>query len=83
MKLQYITRREVPNSKGEIKGKVMIVKYKEEEFARVKYKCPECGYEGELQIPFKKPFIFKCEKCGFKFKIISLRAEIKKEMKKK
>ncbi|MCD6371774.1 MAG: hypothetical protein J7L39_03595 [Candidatus Aenigmarchaeota archaeon] len=82
MKLEYITNRELKNSKGEVKGKVRILKFKEEEFAKAKYKCPECGYEEEKEIPFKKPFIFKCGKCGFKIKVISLRAEIKKERKK-
>ena len=62
MNIQYITNRELKNSKGEIKGKVRIIKYKEEKLARVKYKCPECGYEGEMKLPFKKPFRFSCQK---------------------
>ncbi len=81
MEIQYISNRELKNSKGEVKGKVRIIKFKEEETARVKYKCPECGYEGEIRLPFKKPFRFSCQRCGFKMKVISLRTEIKKEIK--
>lgn len=80
MEIQYISNRELKNSKGEVRGKVRIIKFKEEELARVRYKCPECGYEEEIRLPFKKPFRFSCRRCGFKMKVISLRTEIKKEI---
>ncbi len=82
MKIEYITTRILENSKGEKTGKIRIVKFKEKELADVIFKCPECGNEQKSEEKFKKPFFYSCKKCGHKVKIISLRTEIKKSLKK-
>ena len=41
--------------------------------AIIKYTCPECKYEGEIQIPYKRKkiqgvdaLVFNCQKCNAK-----------------
>ena len=55
----------------------------EKSFANIKYTCPECKNEGELQTPFKRKKIdgadtlrFQCQKCNANI-------DVTKKMKKK
>lgn len=83
MKLEYITTRILQNSKGEEKGKIRIIKFKEKPLAQVEFLCPECGAQENSSKEFKKPFLHQCKNCGYKVKVISLRTEIKKLAKQK
>ncbi len=87
--IEYITTRTLENSKGEAKGKVRILKLKEEENAKIEFKCPECGYDGKWDEKWGEPFvqgsginqkfIIKCKNCNFSIKISKLKKEIKKK----
>ena len=53
--------------------------------ANISYTCPECNYEGEIAIPFKrksykgtKALVFECEKCKTKIPITKKMKELKK-----
>ena len=78
MKLQYITTRDLEDAEGKVTGKVRVIKFKEEEEARVIYKCPKCGFEEEKRERWKKPFSFRCSRCNSLIRVPSLRREIKK-----
>jgi len=88
MKIEYITTRPLENSKGEIKGKIRIVKLMGEEEATVELTCPQCGFSEKRkeawQEPFvvgtgiKKKFTVKCGKCGLQIKLLKLKKEKKK-----
>jgi len=90
--LEYITTRDLQNSKGEMKGKIRIVKNKEDSFAVVDFTCPECGFKEKSQKEWKEPFIegeginkkfnIVCPKCGYKIKLMKLKKEIKNKDKK-
>jgi peptide subunit release factor 1 (eRF1) len=82
MTLEYITTRELENSAGQVTGRIRIVKLKEEPEANVDYTCPACGFSEKKKEVWKKPFVTTCGKCGYKIKVISLKAEIKKLKKK-
>jgi ssDNA-binding Zn-finger/Zn-ribbon topoisomerase 1 len=82
MVLEYITTRTLENSKGEVKGKIRILKMKEELKASVEYTCPECNFSEKRKELWKKPFSIRCSRCNFLIKVPSLRAEIKKKRKK-
>ncbi len=61
--LDYYTNRTF--YEGNIKkGYAKVWVFKGEKIANVKYKCPNCGFEGELQKEWRRPFGFRCEKCG-------------------
>lgn len=87
--IEYITTRTLENSKGEIKGRVRILKLKEEEEGNVEFKCPECGYEGSWKEKWEEPFLkgsginqtfnLKCKNCNFSIKISKLKKDIKKK----
>jgi predicted RNA-binding Zn-ribbon protein involved in translation (DUF1610 family) len=87
--LEYITTRELENSKGQVKGKVRIIKMKENDFAEVMFVCPECGNSEKTKKKWSSPFVegsgknqkfnLKCNKCGYSIKLIKLRKEIKKK----
>ncbi len=68
----YFTKRSLDN------GYVIAWVFKGEDVLNVKYKCPNCGYEGELQQKFKRPIRFKCEKCGRSFLLSRLRGKSKR-----
>lgn len=80
--VKYITTRILENSNGDKKGKIRVVVYKDEpSTAYVRYICPECGYQEETSLPWKKPLIVKCSNCGYKMKIVNLLRQFKKERK--
>jgi peptide subunit release factor 1 (eRF1) len=78
----YHTQRGSRNSKGEYTGSIRVLALKEDNIARVEYKCPECGHEGYAEQEWKRPFAIKCEKCGAKLGVPKMREEFKKEQKK-
>ncbi len=78
---EYHTWRDGKNKKGEISGKLRILVLKKDHIARVEYICPECGYYGYLETEWKRPFSFKCEKCGYRIRVPRLKDEVKKERK--
>ena len=60
-------------SKRTIEDKVVMMwVFKGEETLNVEYECPACGHKGFLQLPFRFPIRFACEKCGYKFKLSRL-----------
>lgn len=85
MALEYITTRSLSNSSGEEKGKVKILKMREESDAQVELMCPECGFTEKRREdwtePFvtgegsKKKFVVKCNKCDSVVKILKLKKE--------
>ncbi len=77
----YHTWRDGKNKKGEISGKIRIIVMKSDGIARVEYICPECGHYGYLETEWKRPFSFKCEKCGYRIRVPRLKDEVKKERK--
>lgn len=89
MPIEYITTRELENSKGELKGKVRILKMAEEPKAKVEFTCPECGAADSRMEEWKEPFtegsgktqkfILFCRRCEFKTKILKLKKEAKKK----
>ena len=81
--LEYATNRDLMDKSGKIKGKIRIIKFKEDPFATVEYTCPNCGFHEKVKMPWKKPFSFHCKKCNFLIRVPSLRYEIKKAKKKK
>jgi len=84
MVIDYITTR---NLEG--KGRIRIIKLKEEEEAEVEYICPSCRYTEKRRERWKEPFVngsglnqfflLSCSKCGFTIKLSKLRKEIKKK----
>lgn len=81
--VKYITTRVLENSKGEKKGKIRVIVYKDEpNIACVRYLCPECNHQEETTLPWKKPLIVKCSNCEYKMKIVNLLRQFKKERKK-
>ena len=59
----YFTKRNLES------GYIFAWVLKGEKTLHIKYKCPKCGYEGEIEKEFKSPIKFKCEKCGYEFVI--------------
>jgi len=54
--------------------------------ANISYKCPKCGNEGEIQVPYKRKafqgvpaIVFECQKCGEKIAITKKMKEPKKK----
>ncbi|MEM7825346.1 MAG: hypothetical protein QW412_00615 [Candidatus Aenigmatarchaeota archaeon] len=91
--IEYITTRDLVNSKGEIKGRVRIIKLVGEEYATLELKCPECNHSEKRNEKWQEPFIsgqgqnqkfyVKCSKCNFSTKLLKLKKEIKQLTKKK
>jgi ssDNA-binding Zn-finger/Zn-ribbon topoisomerase 1 len=87
--LEYITTRDLQNKTGQTKGKVRIVKNKEDNFALVEFTCPECSYTEKTKKEWTSPFVegsginqkfnLSCSKCSFSIKIMKLKKEIKKK----
>ena len=88
MKIQYITTRELSDSKGRKRGRVRIIKMVESEYAEVDFICPECGFEERKKERWGPPFVegsgmgqkfnIICKRCGYSVKLHKLRKEIKK-----
>ncbi len=62
--------------------------YEETLMCNIEYTCPECGFHGKTQTPFKrvsfkgvKSIVFRCEKCNVKLPITKKMKEIKKKNK--
>ncbi len=79
--LAYFTSRVIKDENGVVAGSIRIMVPKDSTTADVEYKCPKCAFSEKAKAPWKKPFSIKCGKCGFLIKILSLRAEIKKDKK--
>lgn len=81
MVVEYVTTRNLQNHSGQIKGKIKIIKNKEESEASIEYTCPECNFTENKKEIWKKPFSIRCSKCGYMIKVSSLKTEIKKARK--
>jgi hypothetical protein len=89
MALEYITTRDIVNKAGEEKGKVRIMKSKEDSQAVVELTCPECGFLEKRKEDWKEPFVtgekskqtflVKCRKCPFSMKMLKLKKEAAKK----
>ena len=89
MPLEYITNRELENKSGEPKGKIKILKMREDNQAQVEFTCPECGAGDKRKEnwtePFKngegskQSFMVKCSKCNFVVKMLKLKKEAAKK----
>lgn len=89
MQIQFITTRPLENSKGEVKGKVRIIKLVDEADATVELTCPECGFSEKRNEAWEEPFVVGegakkkfnvvCSKCGFKKRLLKLKKEKKKK----
>ena len=89
MQIEYITTRPLENSKGEVKGKVRIIKLVNEEKAALELTCPECGNSENRKEDWAEPLVegtganqkfnIKCNKCGFSVKLMKLKKEAKKK----
>lgn len=89
MTLEYITTRDLTNSAGELRGKVRIMKTKEEEQAQLEITCPECGVTQKRKENWTEPFVngagakqaftIKCSKCKFATKLLKLKKEAMKK----
>ncbi len=71
--LDYFTNRTFYDENGKKVGYVKVWVFKGEKIANVKYKCPYCGFEGELQKEWKRPFRFRCQNCGKSIKVPRLK----------
>ncbi len=89
MPLEYITTREVSNQAGEVKGKIKILKMKEDSQAQVELVCPGCGAADKRKEDWAEPFVtgtgskqaftVKCKKCSFVAKLLKLKREAAKK----
>lgn len=77
----YHTWRDVKNSKKEIAGKIRVLVPPKSSTAMVEYTCPECKHSAYVEQEWKRPFYFKCEKCGFRLSVQKLKKEALKEAK--
>ena len=55
MPIEYITTRTLKNSLGQEKGRIRVLKLKEEPEAQVEYTCPECLHTESKKLVWKKP----------------------------
>jgi ssDNA-binding Zn-finger/Zn-ribbon topoisomerase 1 len=84
--IEYTTIRAL---EGKTKGRIRIIKLKEEKDAEVEFTCPECGFTEKRRVEWKEPFVngsginqfflLECSKCGKQTKISKLRKEVKKK----
>lgn len=59
---------------GKTKHKAKVWVFKDEpEKANVKYFCPYCDNKDNKQVKWKKPFKFKCDKCGKTIRVPKLK----------
>lgn len=81
------------NSKGEVKGRVRIIKLVGEEEATLELICPECNNSEKRKEKWQEPFVsgeglnqkfnIKCSNCNYSVQLLKLKKEIKKLTKKK
>ena len=64
----YFTKRTLDSG-----GYVIAWAFKGTKTLYAKYKCPKCGYEGEVEQEFRRPIRFKCANCGRTFMLTKLR----------
>jgi len=93
MTLEYITARDISDKEGNLKGKIRIMKLKEENDASVELTCPGCGKVDKRKETWSEPFVtgekanriftVTCKNCNFVAKIAKLKKEMKKNAKKK
>lgn len=90
MVLEYITNREIADKSGDVRGRVKIMKVREEPDATVELTCPSCGKVERKKEPWKAPFVTGEKKdkkflvgckCGFNAVIINLERQAKKDAK--
>ena len=91
MALEYITTREIANKEGEVKGKIKIMKLKEDADAMLEITCPNCGKSDKRKEAWTEPFttgekknrkfLVSCNGCGFKAKLLNLQKQAKKDQK--
>ena len=89
MALEFITTRGLENKNGGMKGKIRILKVKEEAEANVELTCPECGNDEKRREVWTEPFVtgtginrkfnLQCGKCGFKIKMLRLKKAAKEK----
>ncbi len=77
----YHTWRDVKNSKKEIAGKIRVLVPKDSNTAMIEYTCPECKNTAYTEQEWKRPFSFKCAKCGFRMTVPKLKKEALKDAK--
>ena len=70
---KYITNRMLVNKAGQEAGKIKVVVRNESDTLEGEYKCPECGNEGKVNQPFRRPLNVKCEKCKFLMRLPKLK----------
>ena len=93
MAIEFITSRELENNAGEKKGKIRIMKLKEQLETLVDYTCPECGHAEKKKELWQEPFVTGsranrkmhviCAGCGKKMTVLKLKKQIAKEKRKK
>lgn len=91
MAIEFITTRELEDKSGAVKGKVKLLKMREEPDAVVEYACPACGFGEKKKIAWSEPFVngtgankrfsIPCGKCGFQMKFLKLKKEAAKKAK--
>lgn len=74
--IEYVTNRSLEGPSG--KGRIKIIKLKEESLASVEYVCPMCGFEEKKKKEWKRPFSIRCDNCNHLIRVPKLRTEIKK-----
>ena len=89
MTIEYITTRELENSADELKGKIRIIKTKEDANAMIDFTCPQCDATEKQSQQWSEPFLegkganqkfnMRCSKCNHSFKIMKLKKEAKKK----
>jgi ribosomal protein L37AE/L43A len=81
-KYSFITNRLLQNKAGQEKGRIRILVKTGSNTAETDYVCPECGLQKHVEIPWVRPLLLKCAKCGITIKVPKLKDEIKKDTKK-
>jgi peptide subunit release factor 1 (eRF1) len=75
----YHTNRSIKSIKGT--GSIRVLVPKTDSIARCEYVCPECKHAAYTEVPWKRPFYVKCEKCSAKISVPRIRDEAKRERK--
>ena len=89
MAIEFITMRKLANKAGEEKGKIRIMKLKEQPEALVDYTCPECGHAEKKKELWQEPFVIGsranrkmtvvCAGCGKKMTVLKMKKQLAKE----